>query len=396
MRELNSDYGYKEAADYYVSTLRKIGLIPRFDFTVPEEVFLEMCKAANVDPNHPKIGWKGKGNDWNPVDSDAYYSMWCDYGMTDPATGKWSPHRPVGFINERGEREFRLPDNVVEIAKEGMERYSSRRDVESSRTNEAVLEYVKRSIADHRMDADKAKEILQRYGIDMEGEVEGKNDGVRFSISPEEKEVQQKAIDGRYIGRAPNGKVSNLKERRQWLQVRTEGFKNFFGEWETAALYKMAQDAIATKKHVGTYRFAPSDRLKTKLEGLAGHPVERVVIDAGHIVHTDKKHGKNEALRGQIDITAEDIALIPYYMNNYDDIVPNPKYDQPTGRAFDVYKRINGVAVVGTIEVGKDGVAIATEFKTKTAGVQMLKAAPGLNALDVSARAKIALLWKKR
>lgn len=185
MRELNSDYGYKEAADYYVSTLREIGLIPRFDFTVPEEVFLEMCKAANVDPNHPKIGWKGKGNDWNPVDSDAYYSMWCDYGMTDPATGKWSPHRPVGFINERGEREFRLPDNVVEIAKEGMERYSSRRDVESSRTNEAVLEYVKRSIADHRMDADKAKEILQRYGIDMEGEQQPV-----FSIGEEDKELR--------------------------------------------------------------------------------------------------------------------------------------------------------------------------------------------------------------
>ena len=30
-----------------------------------------MCKAANADPNHPKIGWKGKGNDWNPGDIDA-------------------------------------------------------------------------------------------------------------------------------------------------------------------------------------------------------------------------------------------------------------------------------------------------------------------------------------
>ncbi|MBR6180438.1 MAG: hypothetical protein IKQ77_04405 [Prevotella sp.] len=77
-------------------------------------------------------------------------------------------------------------------------------------------------------------------------------------------------------------------------------------------------------------------------------------------------------------------------MNNYDDIVPNPKYDTSSGRAFDVYKRINGVAVVGTIEIGKDGVAVATGFKTKTAGVQMLKAAPGLNVLNASARAKIA------
>lgn len=165
VRELNSDYGYKEAADFYVNEFRKLGIIPRFEFTVPEEIFLKMCADANVDPHHPKLGWKGEGNDWHVTDSESYYSLWCDYGMTDPETGKWSPHRPVGVVNENGEREFRMPDNAVEIAQEGMNRYTERRDKETSMENDAIIEYCKRSIEAGRMDAAKANEILKSHGI---------------------------------------------------------------------------------------------------------------------------------------------------------------------------------------------------------------------------------------
>ena len=31
--------------------------------------------------------------------------------------------------------------------------------------------------------------------------------------------------------KAPNGKPTNLTER-QWLQVRTKAFKDWFGDWE--------------------------------------------------------------------------------------------------------------------------------------------------------------------
>lgn len=74
------------------------------------------------------------------------------------------------------------------------------------------------------------------------------DDGIRFSVGAtlatdktltEEarKEMQsiaeQAKADGMYM-QAPNGKPSNLTER-QWLQVRTRAFKNWFGNWEKSA-----------------------------------------------------------------------------------------------------------------------------------------------------------------
>jgi hypothetical protein len=58
-------------------------------------------------------------------------------------------------------------------------------------------------------------------------------EGVQQTIA-EQKEmeaIKQKAIaDGTFM-KAPNGKPTNLNER-QWLQVRTANFKNWFGDWE--------------------------------------------------------------------------------------------------------------------------------------------------------------------
>lgn len=45
--------------------------------------------------------------------------------------------------------------------------------------------------------------------------------------------VEKAKADGTYM-KAPNGKSSNLNER-QWVQVRTKAFKNWFGDWENNA-----------------------------------------------------------------------------------------------------------------------------------------------------------------
>ena len=50
-------------------------------------------------------------------------------------------------------------------------------------------------------------------------------------INAEMQAIKQKAIaDGTFM-KAPNGKPTNLTER-QWLQVRTKAFKDWFGDWE--------------------------------------------------------------------------------------------------------------------------------------------------------------------
>lgn len=75
------------------------------------------------------------------------------------------------------------------------------------------------------------------------------------AIKKEMQDIRAKAIaDGRIILKedgtfdyalAPNGKKSNLNER-QWLQVRTKAFKDWFGDWEKA--YKERQRLKAFKK----------------------------------------------------------------------------------------------------------------------------------------------------
>lgn len=57
------------------------------------------------------------------------------------------------------------------------------------------------------------------------------NDIQAIEVQREMDEIKQKAIaDGTFM-KAPNGKKSNLTER-QWLQVRTKAFKDWFGDWQ--------------------------------------------------------------------------------------------------------------------------------------------------------------------
>ena len=190
VREIGTDYAYDEASAELVDTLRSLGLVPRFDFTVPEDVFLQMCKDANVDPNHPKLGWKGEGNGWSPVDSPSYYSLWCDYGMTDPATGKYSPHRPVGYIDENGERSFRMPDNTIDIIRKGVERYSTRKNTEEKRVNEAINEFAKRSVERGKISKEDADRIING----------GEKAETRFRVGDNFYSPAERAVDGHQAG----------------------------------------------------------------------------------------------------------------------------------------------------------------------------------------------------
>ena len=83
---------------------------------------------------------------------------------------------------------------------------------------------------------------------------------IRFRLdTPEEQQVSMAAqADGTWM-KAPNGKPTNLTER-QWVQVRTKAFKEWFGDWEKAARIeklRQSEPAEITGKEV-----TPSDDLK--------------------------------------------------------------------------------------------------------------------------------------
>lgn len=84
------------------------------------------------------------------------------------------------------------------------------------------------------------------------------NDIQAIEVQREMDEIKQKAIADGIFMKAPNGKKSNLTER-QWLQVRTKAFKNWFGNWETANnllanLDKVDKSLVDVEQHYKPWR----------------------------------------------------------------------------------------------------------------------------------------------
>lgn len=92
--------------------------------------------------------------------------------------------------------------------------------------------------------------------------------------------LKSKAIANDTFMKAPNGKNSNLSER-QWLQVRTKAFKEWFGDWEKE-FTPPRQYGLSTWERTGEY----VDVLKKDFLGntystsneILSHPVERKEI----------------------------------------------------------------------------------------------------------------------
>ena len=83
-----------------------------------------------------------------------------------------------------------------------------------------------------------------------------KGDDIRFRLSDELQSIKERAIaDGTFM-KAPNGQPTKLNEH-QWLQVRTEAFKKWFGDWEKSARIEKLRKAkpveITGKEYVGKY-----------------------------------------------------------------------------------------------------------------------------------------------
>ena len=201
--------------------------------------------------------------------------------------------------------------------------------------------------------------------------------------------VERAKADGTYM-KAPNGKKSNLNEK-QWVQVRTKAFKKWFGDWELAKLIKQARNAWNNKESKDKYIFSPSKKLKDRFKELLGQEINAVIITDDAIRHIKKHHSENEELRGQVNLTPEDIATIPFVMNNWDVMELDPENNDKMGnRAILIKKRINGISAVGTIEKGKEKEFIVTSWKyIKSDVLDVSKETPEPNVRNDSDIAKI-------
>ncbi len=89
--------------------------------------------------------------------------------------------------------------------------------------------------------------------------------------------LKSKAIANGTFMKAPNGKNSNLSER-QWLQVRTKAFKEWFGDWEKEYT-PPRQYGLSTWERTGEYvdilKKDPLGNTYSTSNEILSHPVER-------------------------------------------------------------------------------------------------------------------------
>lgn len=97
-------------------------------------------------------------------------------------------------------------------------------------------------------------------GADLEVVKSDKTEKQQVSTGSEEERaiIERAKIDGTYM-KAPNGKPTNLNEK-QWVQVRTKAFKNWFGDWEKAARIEKLHKSKPVK--ITGKEIEPSDDLK--------------------------------------------------------------------------------------------------------------------------------------
>lgn len=114
---------------------------------------------------------------------------------------------------EQEEQPVQLELNFTETPEETIERHN---DTNENASIESVNNY---EIEDVDEDEDKRNSVITE------------NTPLYETVEDEMQSIKEQAIANGTFMKAPNGKPTNLTER-QWLQVRTKAFKDWFGDWE--------------------------------------------------------------------------------------------------------------------------------------------------------------------
>ncbi len=177
------------------------------------------------------------------------------------------------------------------------------------------------------------------------------------NLSNEEKEIIDRAkADGTYL-KAPNGEETNLTPR-QWVQVRTQAFKQWFGDWEKAArIEKLRHSKPVIVKYNEEYqlnRDSAKQWLKDNIRGEYANKDtgEKIIISKIGINEVTSHGTQNES-------HLKSLSAIPQMIENsvFIDELPNTKehdkYD--SYRYYVVGMKIDNVDYTAKIVVGVKG-----------------------------------------
>lgn len=177
------------------------------------------------------------------------------------------------------------------------------------------------------------------------------------NLSNEEQEIIDRAkADGTYL-KAPNGEETNLTPR-QWVQVRTQAFKQWFGDWEKAArIEKLRHSKPVIVKYNEEYQLNRDSAKQWLKDNIRGEYVnkdtgEKIIISKIGINEVTSHGTQNES-------HLKSLSAIPQMIENsvFIDELPNTKehdkYD--SYRYYVVGMKIDNVDYTAKIVVGVKG-----------------------------------------
>ena len=195
-------------------------------------------------------------------------------------------------------------------------------------------------------------------GVNPVSAMKSERGGVRYEANSEEAEIVAKAkADGTYM-KAPNGNASKLSPR-QWVQVRTRAFKEWFGDWEKRArIEKLRNSEPIVRKgdeYKGRYELNSRSAEDYVIHSLRGEYPNNDTGDVIRITRASRKVAHHDA---ENEVHLRSIAYIPEMIKNA--VFIEERVNEKSGR-FDSYRyyvvglKIGGVDYTAKLVVGVKG-----------------------------------------
>lgn len=136
------------------------------------------------------------------------------------------------------------------------------------------------------------------------------------ATTPEEQQIIDQAKQNGTYMKAPNGQPSNLTEK-QWVQVRTQAFKNWFGDWEKAAriekLRRSKPLVVSGNDYQEKYELNSRSAGKYIVDSLRG---EYINADTQSTIRISRKSQKVAHHDAESEAHLKSIAYIPQMIEN--------------------------------------------------------------------------------
>ena len=136
---------------------------------------------------------------------------------------------------------------------------------------------------------------------------------------------------------------------------------------EAAAFAGVAASVWNGSSSPAKVEMAVAGRLHSELKLLLGKDIQTIFLTDSDIRHIKKKHGNNEGTRGQVDITPDDFALIPFVLNEFDK-AEHDLTDKKGNKKLLFQKNCEGMIYIATVERGENKMEVRTFWKMRVPG----------------------------